>query len=860
VLGDPTDRHGRRASGTRRATESVWSLRSIWWLTGVMAAATVPLLFWLHQLSPLSKTPAPFVLLLVLFLAVEALRVEMEIGASSHTVTMSEVGLVVGVLTARPFDTVVAQMVAVLIVFGVVRRLPPIKVLFNLVEVGSISSIGVLVMLAFRPGTDISVRAAMGGLAAGLLVGVLNLGAVSSVTRMAGQLLDRSEVTRTLVYASSSSVASAAIGVQMVFLGRQSVWLVTLAAVPVALLYAAFRSYAGQRRAADRSELLHQAAIALHDAPNLDDGLLAVLEFTRAAARAEFARVVLSASEGAVTVLAHHDPTQQVSMSAASRELSAAAQLLTYGLEGAALIDDDDAAAHALLGVLDVEAGVAVPLRRNGERAGLLVVANRLGDFDEFRRDDVRLVELVANQIGVALEKGRLEQSIRQLIELETKLHHQANHDGLTGVANRRLFNERVEALFAQRPPSGVALILIDLDDFKQVNDSHGHVVGDEILSIVAQRLHAGVRSGDLVARIGGDEFALVIQGVDSQATAMQRASAIVDAVGKPVRLHDRVLTVQTSIGVALVDSATRSPGDLLRNADTALYRAKALGKDGYVLFEPNMHSEADERRVLAADIAEAVHRRQFTVVYLALHDLVSGEIVGVEALVRWKHPRHGAMLPGQFLEIAGEIGLVVELGEQVMTQAIHDIAGITNALPGGRPIRLSLNVSAQEISNAGLVPHLVASLRSAGFPPERLVLEATEGGFLANAEGTRAMVRQLIERGIHLALDDFGVGYSALSHVHELPFDELKIDGSLVATLGRDDRTSALVGSIVHFANALEITAVAEGIETHEQLVELRRRGCRFGQGYLMSSPMTVDELTKVLTDPRAARPAWAS
>jgi diguanylate cyclase (GGDEF)-like protein len=824
-----------------------------------MFVLAIPVAVRLGQLEPLSARPAPFILLVLLFLAVEAMRVDMELGPNSCSITMSEVALVVGVLTGRPLHTVAAQVIAVLVVFGAIRRSPIAKLVFNVAEVSLISGIGVLVMRSFDPGTTLSTRVGIGALAAGLVVGVLDLFAVTLVSRLAGHRMIRVEFGRQLGYAAASSVASAAIGVQMVFLGRESVWLVTLAAVPVALMYAAFRSYASQRRAAERNEFLHRAAIALHDAPNLDDGLLAMLEHARAAVRAQFSRVVLFTPDGTVTVAAHVDPTVNEAMVAASPEMASAAQLLMHELRAAVLLDSGELAGRALLSALDVDDGIAVPLLRNGHSVGILLVGNRLGDYDEFRDEDVRLVELVANQIGVALEKGRLEQSIRQLVELESKLHHQANHDHLTGIANRRLFNERIEHLFARRDPTGVALILIDLDDFKAINDTHGHVVGDEVLAVVAQRLHAGVRSGDLVARIGGDEFALVLHGVDSTATALQRAASVVEAVRRPAKVHDRVLSVRTSIGVAVADRETRTPGDLLRNADTALYRAKALGKDSYVLFEASMHSEAAERHLLADEITTAVRQRQFDVVYLPVVDLVTGDIVAAEALVRWNHPVRGAMVPSEFLDLTAEIGLSAELGEVVIATAVRDFAGLSRLRLDRPPLRLNLNLAREQVADPNLVDRLVRLVRSAGLDPKHVTLEAGEAVFLADEESTRRTVISAKAHGIHLALDDFGVGYSALGHVHELALDELKIDGSLVQALGRQPRTSALVGSIVHFANALDLTAVAEGIETVEQLTELRRRGCRFGQGYLMSPPLSATELGETMFRPRV-KPSWVS
>ncbi len=789
------------------------------------------------------------------------LRVDVEVGAHSHAITMSEVGLVVAAVTARPLDVVVAQTIAVAMVFGVVRRLAPVKVVFNVVLVATVTGIAVVVMDAIGIGGPAKARTALAGLAGGLTSGVLTtLGTglvLTVVASAAGQRDDRRELAYAVVSSVAGALASAAIGLQIVFLGRQSVWLVSLAAVPVALMYFTFRTYAGQRRSAERSEFLHHAAIALHDSTNLDEGLLAMLEHTRAAVRAEFARAVLLTADGAVTLVAHHDPNLRLPMSAASDEIATAARLLIAGLSHAALLDDDDPAARALLRALGMRDGIAVPLQRDDEQAGLLVAANRLGDFDEFRGDDVRLVELVANQIGVALEKGWLEQSLRQLVELEGRLKHQAHHDGLTGVANRRLFNDHLGRIFERRDECGAALILVDLDDFKSINDTHGHVAGDELLSVVAQRLHTGVRSGDLVARIGGDEFAIVLDGVDGPPTAVQRAAAIVDALRQPVHVQERMITAPSSVGVALVDATVRSPGDLLRNADAALYRAKALGKNCYVLFQPEMHTETDRRRRRLRQIGEAIGSRQFQLRYEPVFDLVSGELVGAEAAPFWRHPEHGPLSSRRFVTDALDAGMGVELGRQVIEEAVATFAGMLPAVHADRRFRLSVRITAPEIGDPGwidLVDHLLQVHR---LPPNRLVLQADEVTFRADPELTAAAIGAMRHLGVHLALDGFGAGTSALSHVHELPFDELIVDGMLIRSVGHDERTDALVGAIVHFANALGITAVADGIDDAGQVAALCLHGCRFGRGPLLSGPLSAVELGTLVRAERS-RPAW--
>ncbi|MEZ5259463.1 MAG: bifunctional diguanylate cyclase/phosphodiesterase [Ilumatobacteraceae bacterium] len=430
-----------------------------------------------------------------------------------------------------------------------------------------------------------------------------------------------------------------------------------------------------------------------------------------------------------------------------------------------------------------------------------------------------------------------------------TRLQHQAKHDGLTSVANRRYFNEKMEGLFAGRfSPSG-AVLLIDLDDFKRINDTHGHPAGDAVLAILAQRISATVRASDLVARIGGDEFAVVLTGTSDSSIVRQRARAIVSAVRQPIHANGLILTVRSSIGAARIDSTITSPDALLRAADAALYRFKSRGKDQYVVFDADLRREELVREQMVGEIADAVRDRGFGVSFQPVHDLVTGEIVAVEALARWKHPSRGTLRPAEFLSLAESVGLVTDVGEQVLDQALEQLSRINAAVPAHRRIRLHVNFSAAQLADVGLVSEVERMLRSHGVEPTMLVVEATDAWKFLESPPARDTVRRLAERGVQFGLDDFGTGFSSSTQLLGADVDVLKIGRSLTRQIGTDARTTALLGSIVHFANALSLVAIAEGVETLDQLDELRRQGCRFGQGFLLSTPLSGDELFALAT-----------
>jgi diguanylate cyclase (GGDEF)-like protein len=442
--------------------------------------------------------------------------------------------------------------------------------------------------------------------------------------------------------------------------------------------------------------------------------------------------------------------------------------------------------------------------------------------------------------------------SLRQSLALQQQLAYRASHDALTDVGNRTLFAERARQALARaaRTRGSLAVLFLDIDGFKRVNDTLGHGVGDDLLRVIARRLVDSVRPGDTVARLGGDEFILLLDDSDA-AAAVEVAARVLDALRVPVNLAGRQLAIDASIGIVPSAGGHDSVEDLLRSADIAMYRAKALGKGRFEVFAPAMATAVVERVTLEAELRRAVDDDEFIVQYQPTVDLAGGAITGCEALVRWQHPEHGLIPPGRFIPLAEETGLIVPIGRHVLREACRQWQRWRARASGAGRLTVSVNLSTQQLQDPGIVDDVSAVLAETGITPAHLVLEVTESAMMDNADGALTVLRALKALGVRLALDDFGTGYSSLSYLHRFPFDILKIDRAFVEPLDVASRHRSLAGTIIKMGRGLRLELVAEGIETPEQAEALRLLGCETGQGYLFARPQSAADLEDLLHAP---------
>ena len=439
--------------------------------------------------------------------------------------------------------------------------------------------------------------------------------------------------------------------------------------------------------------------------------------------------------------------------------------------------------------------------------------------------------------------------------EFEEQLAHQAFHDPVTNLANRALFSDRVEhaLMRSQRGFPDIAVVFIDLDDFKTVNDSLGHAAGDQVLQEVARRLRIAVRPTDTVARFGGDEFAVLLETVTDSSEAADAAARILHALEIPYEIDGKQVFPRASLGICLVNREEEAPeaAELLRNADVAMYMAKRDSKGSYRVFEPAMHERVVERLELRAELQQAIDAAQLELHYQPVVRLGGHEILGVEALLRWNHPTRGVIAPNQFIPLAEETGLIISMGRWVLNEACREGFELQKRFDRKEPLGISVNLSVRQLQSDSIISDVRDALKTSGLPPASLVLEITESVMLADTDFAVERLRELKALGVRLAMDDFGTGYSSLSYLSRFPVDILKMDRSFVGS----GENVALQSAIIALGASLDLDVVAEGIELPEQERSLHDLGCEIGQGFLFARPMPSSDLATYL----AGRPEWS-
>ncbi len=791
-----------------------------------------------------SPLRVPWPLLAAAFALAEVFAVHLHFRRDAHTLTMSDLPLVLGLFMIAPQELVLAQVAGGLVALVIALRQPALKAAFNLAQLALGSAIAVMVFRAGPWALDVhhwtgwamALVATLVASAAGILATSTAI-QISDGDRVAGRLRKMFGFGLAVTAANTALALSA---VAVLWTAPQWAWLLL---IPTAVLIGAYRAYTSMRQKHEGLSFLYEATRVVHGSPLVESAITTLLIQAREMFHAERAEITLLLPEGRGEALrTSSGPGDRVEVmtrvNVAPSERLLERPLITGRsmLLARPIATEAMDVADSLSGIKDA---IAAPLEAEHGVIGVLVISDRLGDVDTFDEDDLKLCETLASHLSIALENSRLGQSLAQLQELEARLRHQAMHDPLTGLPNRWLFMDRVEQGLIRRElkAGSIAVLFVDIDDFKTVNDSLGHAAGDDLLRGVADRLLRSLRPEDSAARLGGDEFAILIDEPGAAVAAHRVARRVIEELGEPLNLQGRDVFVRASIGIAVAESRGEAAEDLLRNADVAMYMAKDNGKHRYEFFDPSMHTAAVERLELKDDLQRAIGRAEMVVHYQPIVDLRTAEITGAEALVRWAHPSGALVEPDVFVPLAEETGLITEIDRLVLKESCLQAARWRASFPD-RPLTMSVNLSARQLQRPDLVEVVVECLEEAGIDAADLTLELTEGTLMADTALSATVLRNLKDLGVQLAIDDFGTGHSSLAYLRHFPFDILKIDKSFIDGIAHGGQEGALAKAIVELGGSLQLVTVAEGVEASEQNDMLVALGCNRGQGFFFGQP----------------------
>ncbi|MFP5332079.1 MAG: putative bifunctional diguanylate cyclase/phosphodiesterase, partial [Acidimicrobiia bacterium] len=800
----------------------------VWWLCVAIALAGSGFVIWVGTLAPLDGAPftIPWWVLVVLFYIAERTVVHFSFNRHAHSFSLSEIPLVLGLFFASPLAVLAGQAIGSMAALALHRRQSPQKLVFNVTQFTLQAGVAVLVFRSLAGGADpLGFRAAFAALlAVGAALVLANL-LINAAIRLSGGRMTRADMLQVLSLggaAASMNTALALIAVHVAWARPSALW---IALIPPLLLFVAYRAQVNQRQEHARLAAMYDATRELHRTPRLDEAVLAATRRARGMFGAARGEIVLFQGEEGIFSTAVENGSEQVMDLV---ETSALHPLLLEVVEtGSSRIEQTDPDRRRN----DV---MVVPLRTGDEVIGAFIVGEPESDIGSFSQSDLALLETLASQLSVSLENGRLEESLAALHHLKEELRYQAEHDPLTGLANRALFR-RLLAEAIERTNDRSAVLFLDLDDFKRVNDTFGHAAGDELLRLVAGRIQACCRTGDVVARLGGDEFAVLLGAIDSPGRESTVAARLLAAFERPFDIDGQPVFARASIGVAAI-AATDSVDSVLAHADEAMYVAKHGRKGSFHLHGQDADRVVRRRSELRADLQTALVSDGLDLHYQPIVDLETGDSIGVEALLRWTHPVHGAIPVPEALAVADEAGLMQMLGTWTISRACRDIAEIRRLDPS---LWVSVNISADQV-HPGLASTVVAELDAYGLDPSALVIEITETAAIEYGERLLADVAEL---GVRIAIDDFGTGYSSLSRLDSLPISIVKVDRSFVARMSSPER-SRLAEMVVEIGQTLGLMTIAEGIENEETRQHLLGLGCDVGQGWLFAAAMPTDEI----------------
>ena len=785
----------------------------------------------------LTDFTVPWWAMAIAFACTETFVLNIQARRETQTISFSELPLVIGLFFASPLALLAGRVLASAAVMIAVRRSPPMKVTLNVALLLAETSVAIALFTAIAPDATspgpLTWLAAYAGALAGDVVAAIAVGC--AITIYDGSVDIRSLLT------DAGSLAVPAMGATLGLIAVLTLaasttggWLL-LAFGILSLL--AFRAYASLAERHLNLERLYRFSRAVSSSPEVDEVIGNVLAQARDLLRSEQATAAFLSADGTRVDVIRHRQGQPPTRQEESTD-SGNAWVIRHVIEGGETLlvpkNTRDATARAWLVANGLRDAIVVPLTGSAEIVGILVVADRLGDVRTFEQDDVLLLETVANHAGVALRNG----------ELIGRLRHDALHDALTGLPNRSYMRQELDGALADVAAGraqGAAVMILDLDGFKDVNDTLGHHQGDDLLIEVGARLLAAVGAPGTVARLGGDEFAVLLPGTVDEDQILRIGQRILHALEQPVALDGLEVEVGASIGIALAPGHATEPAALLKCADLAMYDGKSASTRGLRVYQPDLHATTPRRLTLVSELRGALQNGEIQVHVQPQAELRSGRVVGVEALVRWKHPELGWVPPDEFVPVAERSGLIGLLTTRVLDASLAACAQWRSA---GRDLGIAVNLSARSLQDADLVDQVSRLLLRHDVPADRLTLEVTEGSVMADPARAVALLHQLRDLGVRLSVDDFGTGYSSLSYLQRLPVQEVKIDRSFVTDLDTESENVAIVRAIVDLGRHLGLEVIAEGVEDEATWKLLASMNCDLVQGWHLARPMPTGEL----------------
>lgn len=811
-------------------------------------------------IASLRPAPAPFHLpwpaLAFGFFLAEAKVIDIHFRRETHSLTLSEIPTVVGLYFVDPRAYVMSALLGAGAALVMLRQ-PPLKIAFNM---GQYLVVAVITLVIFSAAPETGAAPALiqwlatfSATIASSAVSAVLIAVVITLSGAAPQVQRLPQMLQVGAAVAASNTSLALLAVAILWVNPAAIWLLT---IPVLTLFVAYQAYLSERQKHDRLELLYESSQIFQRTPEMDSAMVSLVEHLRVMFGCDRGELLLLDDSGAIlrTMVGPNDDREVMASVRPDAALWVALEKAQrpFVYEPAA----EDVGGQALL----YRQAMVSPMRGEKGLMGAIIVSDRTTNGEPYSPEELRLFETVATQATVALQNGQLEQSLAELSRLKEELHHQAYHDPMTGLANRLLFIDLVEeAVHSSADEQVCAVLFLDLDDFKIVNDALGHTAGDMLLITVARRIEDSLRHRDVAARLGGDEFAVLVRDGQSVSDAERVAERILTSLRAPLQLGAQQIFVNASIGIAAPHDPDQPASELLRDADVAMYTAKAAGKGRISIFEPQMHTAVIERHELSRELSRAVGRDDIFVHYQPIVSLETGRVEGLEALARWRHPTRGDVPPEAFISLAEESGTIIPLGRKVLTQACEQVARWSR-LPGMKqPPFISVNLSAFQVQEPGFVLEVENVLHATGLHPRQLVLEVTETAMVRDMGATIRKLEELRQEGVRIALDDFGTGYSSLGYLRRFPVDMLKVAREFVGVPDTSSDEWVFAYAIVALGQALGLAVIAEGIEKPGQVERLREAGCPYGQGFLFARPLTADAVPEFIRVANGARDAHA-